>query len=99
MEKSNTKIEKHEVNQLIATRVEGKGDTWILVDDPSKTQHPSLTDALEAYFQKTKHHIPYRLDPLDSKLYAILTQEIEVEIIEEKPKEYGIYGMNFKQGI
>lgn len=96
---SEKRIEIKEKNQLIATRVEGKGDTWILVDDPAKTEHINLTDTLEAYFQRTKFHSSYRLDPLDSKLYAILTQEIEVEIIEEKPKEYGIYGMNFKQGI
>ena len=86
------KIEIQEKNQLIATRVEGKGDTWILVNDSSKTEHPSLTDALEEYFQKTKHHISYRLDPLDSKLYAIYEEEVEIEIVEEKPKEYGLYG-------
>ena len=41
---SEKKIEIKEQNQLIATRVEGKGDTWVLVDDPAKTEHINLTE-------------------------------------------------------
>ena len=82
-----------EKNILIATRIPGKGDTWVLVDDPNKIIHKSLTDALEAFYQKTKLHVSYKLDPLDSKLYYIKTEEVEVEPIIEEPKEYGLYGM------
>ena len=84
-----------ENNKLIATRVP-PGDKWILVDDNEKVIHESLTDALEAYFQKTGQKCEFRLAPLDSKLYAINTHE--EEIIPEPPKEYSIYG-HFKQGV
>jgi len=51
----------------------------------------SITDALEAYYQKTvAKPIAYRLEPLQGKLFAIRTSE--VEILEEKPKQYSIYG-------
>ena len=46
----STKTTEH--NKLIATRVP-PGDKWILVYDNEKVIHESLTDALEAYFQKT----------------------------------------------
>ena len=84
-----------ENNKLIATRVP-PGDKWILVDDNEKVIYESLTDALEAYFQKTGQKCEFRLAPLDSKLYAINTHE--EEIIPEPPKEYSIYG-DFKQGV
>ena len=88
-----TKVIEH--NKLIATRVP-PGDKWILVDDNEKVIHESLTDALEAYFQKTGQKCEFRLAPLDSKLYAINTHEEET--IPEPPKEYSIYG-DFKQGV
>ena len=44
-------IEEKEVNILIAERVKGKGDTWTLVGED--IERPSLTEALEAYFQKS----------------------------------------------
>jgi len=51
----------------------------------------SITDALEAYYQKAvAKPIAYRLEPLQGKLFAIRTSE--VEILEEKPKQYSIYG-------
>jgi hypothetical protein len=88
----STKLTEH--NQVIATRVP-PGDKWSLVDDKKNVIHESLTDALEAYFQKTGHKCEFRLAPLDSKLYAIHTHE--EEILPEAPKSYGIYG-DFKQG-
>ena len=84
-----------ENNELIATRV-APGDQWILVKDSKRVVHACLTDALQAYFESTGFKGSYRLDPFDSKLYAI--QSNEVEIIEEAPKEYSFYG-NFSQGI
>jgi len=90
-----TKIIEH--NELIATRVP-PGDKWCLVGDPKKEVFKTLTDTLEAFFNQTKFKGAYRLDPLDSKLYAIRTHE--EEIIKEEPKEYGIYGeLNWKQGV
>ena len=89
----STKLTEH--NQLIATRVP-PGDKWTLVDDEKKIIHESLTDALEAYFQKTGQKCEFRLAPLDSKLYAIISHE--EEIIPDPPKEYSIYG-DFRQGV
>ena len=90
-------IEKVEQNNLIAQRVP-PGDRWFLVDDPKETLHNTLTDALEAYLLKTGFKGAYRLDPMDSKLYAIETNEVEV--VKEEPKQYGIYGeISWKQGV
>ena len=91
-------LEKVEYNELIAIRVP-PGDRWALIEEEDKT-YESLTDTLEAYFHKTKFKGSYKLDPLDSKLYAIKTEEVEVEEVIEEPKEYGIYGeVNWKQGV
>ena len=86
--------EKIEHNKLIATRVP-PGDKWTLVDDKKKIVHESLTDTLEAHFKHTRVGCEFRLVPLDSKLYAIVSHE--VEIIPEEPKEFSMYG-EFKQG-
>lgn len=80
-------IEK-EVNILIANRIIGKNDTWKLVGED--IEHLSLTDALEAYFQKTQDKCHFRLEPLNSKLFAIKTQ-VE-DILPTPPKQYNIYG-------
>ena len=89
------KIIEH--NELIAIRVP-PGDKWSLVGDPKREVFKTLTDTLEAFFHQTGFKGAYRLDPLDSKLYAIQTHE--EEIVKEQPKEYGIYGeLNWKQGI
>tara|TARA_R110000751_G_scaffold26321_6_gene70600 strand:- start:4588 stop:4863 length:276 start_codon:yes stop_codon:yes gene_type:complete len=83
-----------EHNALIATRVP-PGDKWILVDDKKKIVYDTLTDALEAHFKHTGVACEFRLAPLDSKLYRILSHE--EEIIPEEPKEFSMYG-EFKQG-
>lgn len=85
MAKQETKI--IEQNVLIAERVP-PGDKWSLIGE--ETVHPSLTDTLEAYMRKTGFRGNYRLEPLNSSLYAIDAEEIEIE----KPKEkvYSIYG-------
>lgn len=84
-----------EYNELIAVRVP-PSDRWRLVDDQQKIIHPTLTDTLEAYFHKTGFKGSYRLDPLNSKLYAI--KETTEEIPEEAPKQWNIYN-EFSQGI
>ena len=62
--------EKVEYNELIATRVP-PGDQWVLVQDKNKVIHKTITDALEAWFDKNQENVEFRLAPLDSKLYAI----------------------------
>jgi len=59
-----------------------------LVDN--KTIHNSITEALEAWFQKTGEKAEFRLAPLDSKLYVIRTEEVEIK--PEEPKKFNIYG-------
>jgi hypothetical protein len=88
----DNKIIEH--NELIANR-KAPGDNWVLVGD--NVTHPSLTDALQVYFEKSGFKGAYRLDPLDSKLYAIRTETIKVERVE--PKTYSIYGDVFRQGV
>lgn len=80
------KVEK-EVKQVIAKRVP-PGDRWQLVD--SKTTCDSLTETLEAYFQKTEYKGDFGLAPLKGELYIWAT-EIE-EIKPEPPKKYSLYG-------
>ena len=83
------KVEKVEYHELIATRVP-PGDSWSLVDDKNKIIHKSLTDALEAWFDKNQEQVEFRLAPLDGKLYVIRSEE--KEIIPEPTKRYNIYG-------
>ena len=81
------KVEVQEHLELIATRVP-PGDRWQLVND-SKT-HKSLTETLEAWFQKSGEKAEFRLAPLQSKLYVIRTEEVEIK--PEPPKQFSIYG-------
>jgi len=81
--------EKIEYNELIATRVP-PGDQWVLVNDKSKIIHKTITDALEAWFDKNQEQVEFRLAPLDSKLYVIRSEE--KEITPEPTKRYNIYG-------
>ena len=80
-------IEKQEFLELIATRIP-PGDSWTLSGD--KVIHKSLTEALEAWFQKTGEKAEFRLAPLDSKLYVIRSEEIEIK--EPESKKFSIYG-------
>tara|TARA_R110000782_G_scaffold175823_2_gene266930 strand:+ start:290 stop:562 length:273 start_codon:yes stop_codon:yes gene_type:complete len=89
-----SEFETVEQKQLIAERVP-PGDRWALVDDPSKV-YDTLTDTLEAYFQKTRFNAAFYLDPIGSALYSVARVEIEKEI--EPIKEFSFYG-EFKQGI
>ena len=91
-------IEIKEEKVLIAVRIIGKGDTWQLHKDyrEKNENHPSLTEALEAYFQVTKFNKAFYLDPIGGKLYSVDRIEIEKEI--KPPKEYSFYG-DLKQGL
>jgi hypothetical protein len=80
-------IEKTEFLELIATRIP-QGDSWTLVGN--KTIHKSLTETLEAWFEKTGEKVEFRLAPLDSKIYAIRSEEVEIK--EPEAKKFSIYG-------
>ena len=83
------KVEQEEYNELIATRVP-PGDQWVLVGDKSKVIHKSLTDALEAWFERNQEKAEFRLAPLDSKLYVIRSEEKEIQ--PEPVKRFNLYG-------
>jgi hypothetical protein len=76
-----------EINVLIAQRVP-PGDRWSLIDED--TVHKSLTETLEAYFQKVNQPCEFRLAPLKGELYVITTKEETVKV--EPPKKFNIYG-------
>ena len=76
-----------EINVLIAQRVP-PGDRWSLINED--TVHKSLTETLEAYFQKTKEPCEFRLAPLKGELYMITTKEETIK--QDPPKKYNIYG-------
>ena len=80
---------------LIANRVP-QGDRWRLVQDGANgVIHKSLTDALEAWFQQNQEQVSFRLDPLNSKLYVIREQEVEIK--PEPVKTFSLYG-EYSQG-
>jgi hypothetical protein len=80
-------MEKIEYNELIAVRVP-PSDRWELVEDKTKTVYNSLTEVLEAWFEKNQEKAEFRLAPLDSKVYVIRTENKS----PEPPKRYNIYG-------
>jgi|TARA_R110000803_G_scaffold148338_1_gene213763 hypothetical protein len=82
-----------EDNVLIARRVP-PGDKWRLVaNEPNGPVHKTLTDTLESYMTKTGFKGHYRLEPLNSSLYAINAEEIVIEAPKEKLFSlYGEYG-------
>lgn len=81
-------IEILEDKVLIATRIP-PGDNWELVIDQGTTIE-GLVMALTMYMRKTKFKGHYRLEPLNGKLYAILTKEIDIE--EPEPETWDLYG-------
>jgi len=84
-----SEFETVEEKQLIAKRVP-PGDRWTLIAPPEGTVYDSLTDTLEAYFQKTKFNKAFYLDPIGSALYAV--DRVEVEIKPEPIKTFDFYG-------
>ena len=80
-------MEITEKNILIAKRVP-PSDRWTLIDDEKQIVHKSLTETLEAYFQKTQKPCEFRLAPLKGELYMITTEEVA----PPPPKKFNIYG-------
>ena len=77
-----------EHNELIAERVP-PGDNWELVIDRDNVIE-GLVQTLTQYMRKTKFKGHYRLEPLNGKLYAIVTKEIDIE--EPEPETWDLYG-------
>ena len=73
---------------LIAKR-RPPGDSWVLLSDPNHI-YPSLTEALEGYFQETQQPCDFRLSPIKGELYAIATTIAEIKPIP--PKKFNMYG-------
>jgi hypothetical protein len=82
-------MEKVEKNILIAKRVP-PGDRWrLIIDEPDGNINTSLTETLEAYYQKaTMKPQAFRLEPLKGELYIITTENVEVP----PPKKFNLYG-------
>jgi hypothetical protein len=79
---------ERETNILIAKRVP-PSDRWRLVnDEPDGKIYNSLTETLEAYYQKTQNKCEFRLVPLKGELYMITTEEVAAP----PPKKFNIYG-------
>ena len=87
-----SEFETVEQKQLIAKRVP-PGDRWALTDEPGVV-HSTLTETLEAYFQKTKFNKAFYLDPIGSALYAV--DRVEVEIKPEPIKTFDFYGDGYQ---
>jgi hypothetical protein len=80
-------IEVKEKLTLIAKRTP-PGDQWIL--EGETTVRVGIADTLQAWFEKTGLKADFRLEPLNGKLYAITTEEVEIP--KKEPKPYSIYG-------
>ena len=87
-----TEFQTVENKQLIADRVP-PGDRWALTADPSRVVYESLTDTLEAYFQKTQFNAAFYLDPIGGKLFAVQREEVEVQ--PEPIKTFDFYGDSY----
>jgi len=76
-----------EKNVLIATRVP-PSDRWRLIDEQTMEKN-SLTETLEAYFQKVSiKPQAFRLEPLKGELYMITTEDVA----PPPPKKFNLYG-------
>ena len=87
-----TEFQTVENKQLIADRVP-PGDRWALTADPSRGVYESLTDTLEAYFQKTQFNAAFYLDPIGGKLFAVQREEVEIQ--PEPIKTFDFYGDSY----
>jgi hypothetical protein len=74
---------------LIAKR-HPPGDNWKLLLDPNHI-YPSLTDALEGYFQEAGQPCDFRLSPIKGELYAIDSKVVE-KTPPLPPKKFNMYG-------
>ena len=77
-------------NKILIANRKPPGNRWQLADEPSGKIYGSIVDTLEAYMHKTGFKGHYRLEPLESKLYALDSKEIDIK--PEPIKTYSLYG-------
>ena len=75
------------IEELIAQRVP-PGDRWSLLDED--VVYNSLTDTLEAYYQKHQKPCDFKLSPLKGELYSLAEKTFEVKA--PPPKKFNMYG-------
>ncbi len=85
-------FETIEQKQLIAKRVP-PGDRWALNDEPNNI-YTTLTETLEAFFQKTQFNKAFYLDPIGGALYSV--DRVEMEIKPEPIKTFDFYGDGYQ---
>ena len=87
-----SELETKEELVLIANR-KAPGDQWVLLIDPNHV-YPSLTDALEGYYQETQTTDDFRLAPSEGKLYTIFSKTVEKAPPPPPPppKKFNMYG-------
>jgi hypothetical protein len=87
-----SELETKEELILIANR-KAPGDNWVLLIDPNYV-YPSLTEALEGYFQETGQTYDFRLSPIKGELYLIGHKVVEKTPPPPPPppKKFNMYG-------
>jgi hypothetical protein len=82
--------------ELIAKRMAEKGgDKWnlctpegLVIFEIPVWEFPSLTDVLEAYFQKYQYKGDFIISPSKGEIYILLDEMVEIP----PPKKFNIYG-------
>jgi hypothetical protein len=74
-----------EEKQLVLKRVP-PGDRWIFADGSSKSIYPSLTDALEAWYQ-VNGDTNFYIEARNGTVEIIVEEEVEIPV-----KRFSLYG-------
>lgn len=80
-------IEIIEQTEIILKRVP-PGDKWIFATTPKGTIYPSLTDALEAWYQNTGD-TQFFIDARKGIVEKVIEEEVEIP-----EKRFSLYGEN-----
>jgi hypothetical protein len=79
--------ELKEQRTLVLKRVP-PGDRWVFVDGTNQSTYPSLTDALEAWYQ-SNGDTQFYMDARKGTIEIIKTEEVEKPVTK-----YSLYGEN-----
>jgi hypothetical protein len=74
-----------EEKQLVLKRVP-PGDRWVFADGASKSIYPSLTDALEAWYQ-VNGDTNFYIEARNGTVEIIVEEEVEIPV-----KRFSLYG-------
>jgi hypothetical protein len=74
-----------EEKQLVLKRVP-PGDRWVFADGSSKSIYPSLTDALEAWYQ-VNGDTNFYIEARNGTVEIIVEEEVEIPV-----KRFSLYG-------